>query len=76
MSPEHRAPQAGVEVILHPTAEPICWKLQAEDIVVHTERTIGDSVLTTTSVRRVAEAANDAGASVYVKSNAPYRLSL
>ncbi len=75
ISPEHRALQAGVEVILHPAARDLL-EAATEDIVVRAERTIGDSTLTTTSIRKVAEEAKDTVVSVYVKSNTPYRLSI
>jgi len=60
ISPEHRALQAGVEVILHPAARDLL-EASTEDIVVRAERTIDDSTLTTTSIRKVAEGVLSAG---------------
>jgi S1-C subfamily serine protease len=75
ISPEHGASQADIEVILHPAATDLL-EAKTEDIVVLAERTISDSVLTTTSIRKVADEAKDTVVSVYVKTNTPYRLSI
>lgn len=75
ISPEQKASQTGVEIILHPAASDLL-ETTTEDIVVRAERTIGDSTLTTTSIRKIAEEAKDTVVSVYVKSNTPYRLKI
>lgn len=75
MSPEETGAQADAPAILYPAARDLL-EATPEDVIVRAERATGDSALTTTLIRKVAEEARDVVLRIYVKSQTPYRLKM
>ena len=75
VSPEPQGFSAEAPIVLHTAAQGLVGAMR-EDVVILAERTLGDTALTTTLVRNVAEEIKDAVVSIYVKSNTTYRLKL